>query len=97
MRKYNESSFSGTCKRQDFKYIILFRVTSGVKKSISKRELYSWYMVTDLVDDESDVRVNRKLELVSVDAEKSGNAMVGIAYILEEESRRTSEPDKRNV
>ena len=43
-------------------------------------------MVTDLVDDESDVRVNRKLELVSVDAEKSGNAMVGIAYILEEEA-----------
>ena len=53
-------------------------------------------MVTDLVDDESDVRVNRKLELVSVDAEKSGNAMVGIAYILERRSRRTSEPDKRN-
>ena len=56
------------------------------KNPFSKRELYSWYMVTDLVDDESDVRVNRKLELVSVDAEKSGNAMVGIAYILEEEA-----------
>lgn len=27
--------------------------------------------MTDLVDDESDVRVNRKLELVSVDAEKA--------------------------
>ena len=52
----------------------------------SERELYSWYMVTDLVDDESDVRVNRKLELVSVDAEKSGNSMVGIAYILEKEA-----------
>ena len=36
------------------------------KNPFSKRELYSWYMVTDLVDDESDVRVNRKLELVSV-------------------------------
>ncbi len=57
------------------------------KNPFSKRELYSWYMVTDLVDDESDVRVNRKLELVAVDAEKSGNAMVGIAYILEDEAK----------
>lgn len=54
----------------------------------SDRELYSWYMVTDLVDDESDVRVNRKLELVAVDAEKSGNGMIGIAYILERDAER---------
>ena len=45
-------------------------------------------MVTDLVDDESDVRVNRKLELVAVDAEKSGNGMIGIAYILERDAER---------
>lgn len=57
----------------------------------SDRELYSWYMVTDLVDDESDVRVNRKLELVSVDADKSGNSMIGIAYILEQEAVRLRE------
>lgn len=74
-------------QKTGFQIRILFRAMSGVKKiHFPKRELYSWYMVTDLVDDESDVRVNRKLELVSVDAEKSGNAMVGIAYILEEEA-----------
>lgn len=54
----------------------------------SPRELYSWYMVTDMVDDESDVRVNRKLELVAVDTEKSGNGMIGIAYILEQDAEK---------
>ena len=29
-------------------------------------ELYSWYMVSDLVDNDSSVRVNRKMELVSI-------------------------------
>ena len=55
----------------------------------SERELYSWYMVTDMVDDESDVRVNRKLELVAVDAEKSGNGMIGISYICWSRMRET--------
>lgn len=56
------------------------------KNPFSKDELYSWYMVTDLVDDESEVRVNRKLELVEVDEDKSGNTMIGIAYITREDS-----------
>lgn len=44
-------------------------------------ELYSWYMVSDLVDDDSEVRVNRKSELVRTEGRQSGNAMVGIAYV----------------
>ena len=44
-----------------------------------KNELYSWYMVNEKVDEDSSVRVNRKLELVS--ANSNGNGMVGIAYI----------------
>lgn len=55
------------------------------KNPFSADELYSWYMVTDLIDDESDVRVNRKLELVAVDDRKSGNTMIGISYILKED------------
>lgn len=51
-----------------------------------QNELYSWYMVSDLVDDESSVRVNRKMELVSVSEFSGGNAMVGIAYLLEEQA-----------
>lgn len=50
-------------------------------------ELYSWYMVSDLVDNESEVRVNRKRELIRT-REKIGNAMIGIAYLLEEEAKQ---------
>ena len=46
----------------------------------SMDELYSWYMVSDLIDDDSEVRVNRKGELVRT--ELSGNTMVGISYLL---------------
>lgn len=69
------------------------------KNPFSGNELYSWYMVTDMVDDESEVRVNRKLELVQVDEEKSGNTMIGIAYITREDSgwlrSRLLEMDRR--
>ena len=49
----------------------------------SNRELYSWYMVSDEIDDDSDVRVNRKNELVRV-RNAAGNTMVGISYICGE-------------
>ncbi|MDD3339023.1 MAG: NTP transferase domain-containing protein [Lachnospiraceae bacterium] len=51
-----------------------------------RHELYSWYMVSDMVDDDSTVRVNRKMELVSVTENAAGNAMIGIAYLLEQEA-----------
>lgn len=51
----------------------------------SKVELYSWYMVSDNVNPDSCVRVNRKNELVTVHNGK-GNGMVGIAYITEPEA-----------
>ena len=56
------------------------------KNPFSRRELYSWYMVSDLVDNESSVRVNRKMQLVSVSDSKGGNGMIGIAYLLEEQA-----------
>ena len=46
----------------------------------SSKELFSWYMVSDLVEDESSVRINRKEELVTI-ADGAGNAMVGICYL----------------
>ena len=36
-------------------------------------EPYPWYMVSDQMDDESDVRVNRKRELVMVSEEEQGS------------------------
>ena len=47
-----------------------------------RHELYSWYMVSDLVDNESNVRVNRKMELVTVPEASGGNAMIGICYLV---------------
>lgn len=52
-----------------------------------KNELYSWYMVSDLVDGESSVRVNRKMELVKVGEDEPGNGMVGISYLLAPEAQ----------
>lgn len=51
-------------------------------------ELYSWYMVSDQADQESNVRVNRKRELVVPTASQTGNAMVGISYLMEGEAER---------
>lgn len=68
------------------------------RNPFSKHELYSWYMVTDLVDDESDVRVNRKRELVMVSNGKGGNSMIGISYLTKKEAdivrQRLQEFDK---
>lgn len=51
-----------------------------------RNELYSWYMVSDLVDNESTVRVNRKMELVTVPEQSGGNSMIGIAYLVEKQA-----------
>lgn len=51
-----------------------------------KQELYSWYMVSSCKQGESEVRVNRKQELIRVDRETEGNTMVGLAYLLEQDA-----------
>lgn len=55
------------------------------KNPYKEYELYSWYMVSDLVDDESSVRVNRKMELVSIPAGVGGNSMIGISYLNQQD------------
>lgn len=52
----------------------------------NKHELYSWYMVSDLVDNDSTVRVNRKMELVTVPDNSAGNAMIGICYLTKSDA-----------
>lgn len=51
-----------------------------------RHEMYSWYMVSDLVENESTVRVNRKMELVTVPENSGGNAMIGICYLVKEDA-----------
>ena len=52
----------------------------------SSTELYSWYMVSDHMAPESDVRINRKKELVSIPESEEGNQMIGIAYLAGQEA-----------
>ena len=54
-------------------------------------ELYSWYMVSDLVDNDSNVRANRKMELVTVRESSGGNSMIGISYLIKEDAQIISE------
>lgn len=51
-----------------------------------RRELYSWYMVSERPDRASSVRVSRSMELVTVPESAQGSAMLGIAYLLEEQA-----------
>ena len=60
------------------------------KNPFDKYELYSWYMVSDLVDNESTVRVNRKMELVSTERTSGGNAMIGICYLIKEDAEKVA-------
>ncbi|MGN0156131.1 MAG: hypothetical protein ACI39N_02700, partial [Lachnospiraceae bacterium] len=46
-----------------------------------------WYMVSDLIDDDSTVRVNRKMELVRLSSLEAGNSMVGISYLIEDQAK----------
>lgn len=68
------------------------------RNPFNRYELYSWYMVSDLVDEDSSVRINRKMELVRV-KNAPGNAMIGISYLTGEESetvkRRIQEMEQR--
>lgn len=51
-----------------------------------REELYSWFMVSSLRDAESELRVNRKQELVYVPEGEPGNAVIGAAYLCEEQA-----------
>jgi len=60
----------------------------------NENELYSWYMVSEEKDEQSDVRVNRKKQLVRVRENEDGNKMIGISYILSEDAVRLTKTVK---
>lgn len=57
------------------------------RNPFQENELYSWYMINDMMDKESTVRANRRFELVTVDDKSCGNGMLGICYLTGEEAR----------
>ena len=78
--KNNISSLALAADKIDNTYIVPCDIWCD-RNPFHRHELYSWYMVSDLVDEVSDVRVNRKMELVKVGAKDGGNGMIGISYL----------------
>ena len=56
------------------------------KNPFEKYEGFSWYMVNELIDEKSLVRVTRTGELDYSKKQKAGNAMVGISFISKEDA-----------
>jgi len=83
--KNNLSSLALVLDRISNTYIVPSDIWCD-RNPFNSHEMYSWYMVSDIVDNESDVRVNRKMELVKVGEHAGGNAMVGITYLLENDA-----------
>ena len=83
--KNNLSSLALVADRISNTYIVPSDIWCD-RNPFSSHEMYSWYMVSDIFENESDVRVNRKNELVKVGNRDGGNAMIGISYLLEEDS-----------
>ena len=52
----------------------------------NQKELHSWYMVSDALDQDSFVRINGKKELIYLSENILGNAMIGISYIEQADS-----------
>ncbi len=78
-RKNNLHSLKTAAAHLSNSYIIPCDICE--KNPYSRNELYSWYMVSDLVDDDSTVRVNRKQELVVQKEQAGGNARsVSVIY-----------------
>lgn len=53
----------------------------------NEKEISSWYMVSDVDDEESFVRINRKQELAVLPFGQRGNKMIGISYLLDSDAQ----------
>ena len=83
--KNNLSSLAAASDRIGNTYIIPSDIRCEMNP-YSDTELYSWYMVSERLDEDSEVRVNRKGEAVRTGENEKGNAMIGISYLLEEDA-----------
>ena len=84
-RRNNLHSLAYVAGRIDNSYIIPCDIWCAVNP-YSRTEPYSWYMVSDRMDEDSTVRVNRKRELVTIPEKEAGNAMIGITYLTGREA-----------
>lgn len=93
-QKNNLVSLALVADRLSNTYIVPCDIWAG-KNPFSSCEMYSWYMVSDEMVPDSDVCINRKMQLVSVPEGSCGNAMIGIAYLLREDAAEISRSIKK--
>ena len=89
-KRNNLHSLALAAERIGNTYIVPCDIWCG-KNPFSAHEFYSWYMVSDRIDEDSTVRVNRKRELVKIPARDAGNGMIGIAYLAGAEAEAVRE------
>ena len=51
-------------------------------------EYFSWYAVGEYIDEESYIRINRKMELMYTKDETGGNSMIGLCYLTKGEAAK---------
>ena len=78
--KNNISSLACVADRINNTYILPCDIWCR-RNPFRKEELCSWYMVSDLADRASAIRINRKMELVKVGYKDDGNRMIGVSYL----------------
>lgn len=57
----------------------------------NRHEMYSWYMISEEADPDSNVKVNRKREIVRSSGQTEGSRMVGITYLSAEDAPQVRE------
>ena len=88
----NRNNLHSLCKVKDKlsnSYIIPCDIWCSVNP-FHTCELYSWYMVNDVVSNEGNVQVNRKMEIVRKPSKTKGNKMIGICYLTPEDANMIS-------
>ena len=88
--KNNIHSLKRVLKHLSNSYIVPSDIWCA-RNPFKENELYSWYMVSDEICQESSVRINRKEELVVVPEEMEGNTMIGISYLTNEDAEFVKE------
>ena len=83
--KNNIHSLKRAMKHLSNSYIVPSDIWCA-RNPFKENELYSWYMVSDEICNDSSVRINRKEELVVIPEDVDGNTMIGISYLTADDA-----------
>ncbi|MEW4354706.1 phosphotransferase [Streptococcus pneumoniae] len=89
--EYSQKNNLHSLKYVKHKLVNSYIIPSDVwfdKNPFRRRELNSWYMVTDKIEEDSNIRYNKKRELIETDSRVKGNQVIGVAYISQEDEKK---------